>query len=509
MELELKLAMSPEDLATAKELPWLKEYQSAPTRTQHLKATYFDTPSFDLRQAGLTLRVRKEGRQHVQCLKGHASGTAMLAREEIESIVPSTQPDLEQLRRTTLAEQVEAKTWVALRPVFTTDIKRTIRQLRIDQTLVELSFDQGTVKSDKAEAPICETEIELIAGEASALLDFSQRLVEAMPCHLSQHGKADAGYALLGQAPSSGWQRAEPLHLDTDCSCEEALLSISRNTLRHLRANESAVRQHQQPEGIHQMRVAVRRLRSLLSLYKPLLPAAQRQALNDELRWLGQSLGPARDWDVFLSDTCKDVCQALEDPALAALRQLAEHVRAGAYDQALEAINSKRYTLLLLRLATWQEQRGWRQQLLSEAGARLFAPAREFASELLDRRLRRLQKRGKGFKKLPALKRHDLRINAKKLRYAAEFFASLYEQEDAGIYIKRLAKLQDDLGRYNDVIVARELLDRLIASAPPPAREDVTFAAGLVVGWQSHLHSDLKKQQEKRWRQLKKTDTFW
>src|SRR5258708_27061176 len=175
------------------------------------------------------------------------------------------------------------------------------------------------------------------------------------------------------------------------------------------------------------MRVAMRRLRSALSLFRKALPASQDQWISEETRWLAGILAAARDWDVFLADIVPPVAATLAGHAgLDRICQLAGEARAEAYERMIEALRSERYATLLVDLRAWLEAAGWRAQKISDDCADLFRPIGDVAGRLIEARRRKTLKRGDDLRALSPERQHDARKDVKKLRYAVEFFHDLY-----------------------------------------------------------------------------------
>src|SRR5512134_2231907 len=167
---------------------------------------------------------------------------------------------------------------------------------------------------------------------------------------------------LPGGQRTPHWSKSRPLILRPDSSAEDAIVEAVSNGIAHLTNNEACVLARSHPEGVHQMRVAVRRLRSRITLYNGLLPENQTRKLTGELKWLIGSLGPARDWDVFVIETMAPALKLLpDDRDLALLRRHAVARQDRGYKIAQGALGSGRYARLKTRLAAWAETRAWRQ----------------------------------------------------------------------------------------------------------------------------------------------------
>ena len=159
----------------------------------------------------------------------------------------------------------------------------------------------------------------------------------------------------------------------------------------------------------------------------------------------------------------------------------------------------------MLRLSHWFEARGWRDGPV-ERSALLTSPIGELAPHLIDRRWREVRKRSKRFGRLTARQRHKLRIAAKKLRYTMELLGSLFDQDDLQEFMKRLKRLQDDLGYANDVRVAHHILPELCAGA---RRGPVARAGARLLEWHEQVLAKSERKLRKSLDQLNRTVPFW
>lgn len=311
------------------------------------------------------------------------------------------------------------------------------------------------------------------------------------------------------EKPKADWRKARLPSLAPSSTAEEALAAIVLCGVEHLRGNERCVLERSHEEGIHQMRVAVRRLRSALALYERFTPDEQRIYLTGELKWLIGELGPARDWDVFCGEVMAPVIGQINGEArLTDLSQHVERHRDGAYGRAQEAVGAQRYIGLVLLLSSWAEGRGWREGCPDRAAA-IAVKAADVAHELLHNIYERLLEAGSGFDDLDAEQRHKVRIQLKQLRYATEFFATLYPKRRVTPYLEAMKSLQDQLGASNDVEVARKLLQRVVKKTHGKERARLAYAAGMVVGWHSHVGGGREEQQVEAWHRLTARPPYW
>ena len=299
-------------------------------------------------------------------------------------------------------------------------------------------------------------------------------------------------------APNLAWRKAIPVKLEPDATTGEARSLIAAACLAHLRGNEACLLARAHPEGAHQLRVALRRLRSIIRLFADTFPARRKNFFSQEGKWLLNRLAGARDWDVFLDEILLPVTDHHKnDAALRSLRAEAERARDAAYAEATAAIRSKRYVRLVAALATWAAG-GTPSSRQPVADAQAGKPVRALAWQLISRRRRKIAAAGRRFDDMSEDERHRLRIRVKRLRYAVDLLGSLFARRRVERWLKALTDLQDALGALNDIVLGRRLLARLTANSGSAAAAERHYAAGLVIGWHAH-------RVRKREKNLKKT----
>jgi inorganic triphosphatase YgiF len=451
------------------------------------------------------LRVRQRDGHFIQGVKSDPQAAGVgLPRGEWEDEIAGSEPDPQAPLSGRL---LEAHLGSRLMPLFRTEIgRRTIDFSPAPATHIEAAIDRGRIYAPERDAgePVSEVELELKDGNAAALYDVALDLLAVAPVRLERRSKAERGYRLAGGAPTpTAAVHAEPVDLDPVLSGDEALRRIGLSCIDQILRNEAAVYAGL-PEGIHQMRVAVRRLRAVLSAFAKMLPAAQRQALSDEARWLGDALGAARNLDVFgkaLAAAPSDIADPSGNAALAAA---AEERRRAAYRQATRAVRSRRYTALLLRLLRWFGTCGWRTAAAADA---LRQPVPSLAACVLRRRLRAVKRRSKDFAGQSVQQRHRLRIALKKLRYAAEVLAALYSPAAVERFTRWLKRLQDDLGDANDARVGRDIVTDLAKRSERGAA--IATAGGAVLDWHERRLARRQRKLKQHLDRLLDAEPFW
>ncbi|MDP1856410.1 MAG: CHAD domain-containing protein [Candidatus Nitrotoga sp.] len=492
IEIELKLTIDSAHVKRLRRHPVLKSMVQGKPRRHKLYSIYFDTPEQDLLQAGFTLRLRRISGCWVQTVKGGGSEEGGLHhRNEWEWPVRSGKPEPAPSTAPDPALLLTPKLLARLRPIFVTDFWRTAWQLRTAQGAeIELALDQGEAHAGNRCQAISEVELELKAGEATSLFEVALAIQKQVPFWVEDLSKAQRCY-LLCSGETLPPQRAQPVKLAPAMSVTQAFQRIAGECLAQLQGNVAEL--GQDPEYMHQARVAVRRLRSALSLFGVVLPEAFVGVMQ-ELRWIMGYLGPARDWDVFVTQTLPQIAEQLPDNrALARLQADAAGLRAARRQAALETVRSQRYTRLVLTFGL---------QLVRQAELQAESVAlNEFATQTLTRQHKRVRRKGRRLAALNTAERHALRIAAKKLRYAAEFFAGLYPHKRARLYLAALAELQDVLGTLNDAAVTQRLLSELTA----PRGQ----AAGIVSGWTACSSRVRLQKLHQAWRNFTQQKIFW
>lgn len=416
------------------------------TQTRTLVSTYYDTPDNALSRAHVSLRIRQAGEKRIQTLK-RGEG---FAREEHEG--PPAGDGLD-VSVPALKRALKPAQRRALAPVFTVTVTRRQRTFLHAGAEIELAIDEGEIAAGSRRRSISEVELELKAGPPAALFELARSLSSAAPLYLSFDGKASQGQALRDGTQHEP-RRADRIPLQRGETAAGAFQAIARNALTQIAANALVLREADGEEALHQLRVSVRRLRSAITTFKPLVSDELAPAIQAELKWLIGACDEARDLDVFAHDNAE------LDAETAAFAPTVETARAGAHAKARAAVASKRFRDLVLEAAAWVETGPWRT-VGGKGGRKLKGSARDFAAKALNRRWKRILARGADLKALDDMERHHLRIHAKKLRYALEGFAPVFEEAKVARFLKRMKAVQDELGRLNDIAVAQRLVERL------------------------------------------------
>jgi triphosphatase len=503
-EIELKLLVDADRLADFSNAPVIVANARNKGSRKHLKAVYYDTPKRALQRNGLSFRVRQSGASFTQTVKAEF-GNDPLRRGEWEASVPSLAPDValalpfipDKLRADLERHPLEA--------VFTTDIRRHQRIVDLPSGTVEIAFDHGQLKSGDRSMPVSEIELELKTGSPSAIYELALRLAEHGPARPSIRSKSSRGFDLAADTPPAA-RRPRKLRLDPSASLDEAFATILRACLHHLLQSLPAAEDGRDSEGIHQLRVALRRLRSALDLMRSVVSLSKLDLLRSEAKWLAQNLSAAREWDVFQQETLRVVAQGC--PAIAgfdALEAAVEQRRATSYDKVRQVLADRRASYFLIGLGGWIEARGWRSDVAPEHLAQLAEPAINFAQRILSAQHAKVLKRGRRFKSRSPEELHRVRLAAKRLRYVADFLLPLYGQrKSAKRFSKGLADLQQELGLYNDMATTASLLADVGTES-----SGSSTAAAAIAGWQAHAMVGVEPRLKKAWSNFVRTKVPW
>lgn len=549
-EVELKLQVS----AAAR--PAIERALAGAPR-QRLRAIYFDTADGRLAAAGLSLRLRKEGRRWVQTLKaGSAHGMAR-AEHNVPVTVPNgSTPEPDPARHhgtppgTALAAvlaRCDGKgghdAGAVLQPRYRTDIWRRLQRQRTRRGSLELAFDRGEIVAMAADGhvrrwPVCELEIELESGSPQAVVELACRYADGHGLWLDTRSKAERGERLargfgLGDAVPA--VKAGPVGLVKGMTPAAAWAAVLDQVLAHALPNWSEVASgNSAGEPVHQLRVALRRLRTAQRFFAgwPGVPAV---AWSEAAAALFRALGSLRDRDVLGGGLQREV-----DAALAALGERALPLPAGSDAPAWDERERSALGLVLIELCgelaagepaasagTSQPTAGAAARDAGEGGGECGGeggnggaseggrggadegreaagdgarPLRALAAERLGHWHRQVRRDAKRFDTLSDEQRHRLRKRLKRLRYAVEFCAGLFAPRAVERYLARLRRSQEHLGDFNDVCMAVAAYRPLAAIEP---------RAWFALGWLAARRAAVLAECSDELQRLRKAKPFW
>ena len=513
IETELKIALDP---ATAARLGRgaVAGLREGPRRRERLVSIYVDTADHALAAAGIALRLRRIGRRWVQTVKRgrRAGGAGLFSHEEIEIPAPGGRLALDGPDPSGAIAAIRAAAGEApLQPVFETRVDRASERLRLAGGLVELALDRGEVVAGEARAGILEAEIELVEGEVGAVFAAARALFPGGPVCFATANKSALGYRLArgeGAPGPAGPRHARPVAFGPGASLETVARDVLRDCFAQISQNVAIVLAGDDIEGPHQLRVGLRRLRTALAVFGPSLGPARLAALSRGAQWLGQVVGRLRDADVLVAEVVPDATgNGLDAPARAALTAALTRRRAEIRAEVRAALAGPEATGFVFDLLEAIETRRWLDPADYAQTDRLAAPIGGVAAGLLDARLAKARKRGKGVETRDVEALHELRKALKKLRYAADMLAPIFPAKRVAAYVGALKELQDAFGSLNDGAMAAEKL----TGAEAPGRGDaaVQRAVGWTLGTLAARAEVDRPKLFRRWRAFAAAEPFW
>lgn len=492
-ETEIKLIVDPARAPQIARLPLFAHAKSAPRR-EH--TTYFDTDDLALRRRGFSLRVRESGKHHVQTLKHASAGAAAVGtRNEWEWRVRSNALDMRPLEALAKRKSELDGQYAHAAPKFATDIRRKTVAIALEGgTKVEAAFDRGIIRAGDTSEVVSELEIEIRDGPVAPAYRLALALAKEGALRLGIESKADRGFRLITGKPAAA-EKSHAARLGPRTSLRDAITLFAHTAITDFVANMPAAYEGD-AEGVHQMRVALRRLRTLFVLFAPHLERNERNRFNEAIRKLGATLGAARDWDVFVLETLPEAaCAEVPAPFVEEMRKRGQARRTRAHRAVRHLIEGPDPTELVLTLECWIADDAWRTNGGHER-------VEDLLPHLLDRLLKKTQKRTKGLAGFSSSELHPLRKSIKKLRYSAESCADVFGKASVSAYVRRCKKLHNLLGTINDAAVTERLLKEIM---PAPSNG----ASARLFDWNGERAKGARKKLLRAWKKLEAVELFW
>jgi adenylate cyclase len=443
-EIELKLFFPPTALERVEAHPVIAG-GIRQGKIETLESSYFDTPELTLFAARIALRTRRTAAGMVQTVKCAAESVGGLSSRPEWEQPYSGGFDFSAVDAPTARALLEAEK-ARLFPVFSTVFRRQTRLVEPRPGVrILIMVDTGHVVSAADQTPISELELELLEGSPADLQDLAVELAADLPLIPYDPSKAERGYKLFRKEPTRPL-KAGKTTLAGGLTPVEAFRALAVPTQQCWQANLHGALDSAAPEFVHQLRVSLRRLNTLIRIFKPALPEAFAAQWSAACKELAAITGEVRDLDVMRESILEPMLaadpsaahQALMQRAIAACRQ----ARAQA-DSAFERLLNGQPLLCFVRDL---------QCLPGDAPpAELARFAEKRLGRLYEKAVQRLQK---VVRQPTPDNAHRFRIALKHLRYSCEFFASLYNETAMYQYAKDVAALQDELGFINDLHVA-------------------------------------------------------
>ena len=477
----------------------------------NLESTYYDTENQDLKLAGVFLRIRRDGNRLIQTIKlPPISGNAFTRREhEIELNSPEiNRKHLKRILPDDVRKTISKK---ALEAQFTTRFTRQKQMLPENLPVAEAVLDIGEIVTGDAVAPISEVEFELVrtngGPDIGALADVCLEFLDRVPAGIAIESKASRGFRLAADSDPQAVTGKIPV-VAPSVPLPVTILTLMRQGFSQFVGNIPAVRNPATPRSIHQMRVGLRRFRSTLSAFRPVLALGGNAApLIEETKALFAMLGAVRDSDVFLKDTLPDVDEKLLTAGIRnALEDATTEHRARALAELQNHIASTDFARFVVRLAAWIESGVWLRA--DRPVDRLLGTrtAQDYAAIQLDLLHTKLLKRGRKARRKGIIAWHEARIAAKKLRYTSEplLSALALPEKRTSAYTASLKGLQDTLGVLNDIETSRSFVAILVDEAPDSEKPQLEAARQLLLSWAANRERALLMDASKTFRAFEK-----
>jgi inorganic triphosphatase YgiF len=487
-------------------------FAGAEPAVRELESIYYDTADKALRKAGISLRLRRDGDRWVQTVKYKRRLNAGLSRaEEFEAEVPGKAIEILAIPDAKARKKVQSKIGDdPIEPVCWTLINRRADVINLeDGSVAELALDTGLISAGDHSVDFCEVEIELVEGAPRALYSLAGKLFPEGGLRFSRLSKSERGYLLAEEGiidPEPAPRKARSVSLDSEDTVRMAMRATLRECIEQIALNIPVVERTIDPEGPHQLRVGLRRLRSLFMAFGSAADESRLRLLEADARWLFSAAGDLRDIEAVVADVIRPLADANPDEiGFAALISALEREAAGRRAKLRALLADVRTQGFLLDLSLISETLGDDVDAESED---LDQPLSGFAQKALSKRWHKAKKIvGDDVEGLEIDARHELRKELKKLRYLVEFFGPLYKKKDVGQFLKRLKAIQAVLGDVMDASIARSLFDDagLIEESDPAMQRAIgwVIGSGKVRARQGWDHA------AGLWKDLEKTGPFW
>jgi len=502
MEIELKFQIPPES-----KVPLEKFIKSKGGTSKRLRAKYFDTDARLLARSNIALRLRKEGHVWYQTLKVAPQAAAVIRHEDTVRLVtpPGTAPVMDTSRHSSSDQWTEIDKLLRhdagheLKPLYETDLKRLSVDLRTRRGMINYAIDTGSISTSEKETdplltalghtveplklPVTEIELELVSGSNMALIEAGTRLVRDYGVWLDVRTKSMRGDSLAKAKLIMAPAKAQSVKISDDLSLEEFFETVRKECVRHALVNASQLASEEGylPEHIHQLRVALRRLRTALKLFSR-VKNFEVQTWSDHAKFLAAQLGKNRDIDA-MSESIWPELRKINAP-------LVEF-------SAQEGIQSPALIVREGKIQSWFLELIGRDLQSSEQNTQSHWSA---ILPIIIKWQKKCAKRAKNFASLTVEERHELRKKMKRLRYSLEFIESECKSAKFRHFSKVLARAQTELGTYNDLQVALENYRAIVTHDP---------AAWFAVGWLIAQLSDCEVRCIKVLSDFTETDVPW
>lgn len=495
--MELEFAADVEAVAGLSRLKALTASRDGRPRNQSIKIVWHDSPEHALLDDGLTLAEQR-------------------GVWRLERVVPGISTWLPAQPVPIVAEAPDRATLPApLAPLAAFEGRQTTSVHVFDGHPVTVTVARGILRAVMAEQPVARI---WLRGEEQAVRAAAVLIAGVMPVVVPLACLAAEGIALATGQPMAVRHAGAPVLPDRAGSPQAgageplspagALAHILGHLIDVILAQApTAVRMTEDsPDAVHQMRVAVRRARSALSIFRPAVAAGALDGIGAGLKQLGGLLGPTRDWDVFVDETAPVIQQAVSnDNRLDRLIAAAARRRVECQKALAAYLGSSEFRMLGIEMAWFASADFWHAPAVAaDADAGPPSSLLDFAGQVLQHRWKKLVSSGKRIEELDIPSLHGVRLRTKRARYAAEMFAPLHHGKAAARFIHRLSVLQQRLGVLNDGAVATHLLEELGGAGGRHG-----YATGLIIGFMAARATKIRPRIVRAFERFRRQPIYW
>jgi CHAD domain-containing protein len=486
--MDLELSLDPDVTTRLSRLPLLTPLRSGKPRNRTVRIIWHDSAVRTLANEGLVLAEQRPIWRLERLIPGGSTWP------------PGAPPPIVATGRS--LEELDHHLPSPLVPVAAFEGRARTTDLVCEQGPVVMTLLTGTVRAVAGEQRVSRLHLE---GAVQPVQALALGLAGEIGLSVPRACLAAEALAIMSGVPPAPRHNGAPV-LPTGCTIAEAFAhTVGHLTDVILHFAPAAAARSDGPEPVHQMRVAVRRLRSAIKVFLRAVRSPEVDMADAGLKALAARLGPTRDWDVFVTETFAIVADAFpDDKHLKRLLAAAERRRRACHGELRTFLSSVDFHRLGIELACLAGGTEWQETLGEAEQAELALSLEQFASKVLDRRLKRLDQVESTLAELEPSALHSVRLCAKRLRYAAEIFTPLYPGKATNRYLRRLSNLQDRLGTLNDASVARDLLGELGGSHGNQA-----FASGLVLGFSGAHGGRTRGRIDAVWQKFRRQTPFW
>lgn len=460
-------------------------FREAPApKRETLVSIYYDTRTLRLQTHGVSLRLRKQHSGWLQTVKycEHA--------DNLDTPLATWNADYFNRFDFSSVDDTALRDWLSrdkirkqIAPIFESNLRRTRWQIKPTADVrMQVTLDRGSLVSSGRRAPFADVELQLVEGSVDDLYTLAMQFAERVSIAPMMQSKAERGCRLFLNTASAP-ARADDFSVSAGTMPLTAFRLIALNCLKHMQRNQTGAATTNDPEYIHQMRVATRRLRASVQLFKPLLPPPFADDIVAPLRELMHALGRVRDLDIVMTEIISPVIADMpNDPALLALSAVITERQYQTRLEAMHALAQPAYGHLQLQAAALLNSPAFIAPPVHQSQATLSGFAQ---AQLQSHCARTINHAARAHADEPN-SLHRLRISIKRLRYAMEFFRAMMPAKASNKILQNLAATQEKLGQLNDLASAGAVLMHCAANDT-----NLRLAINLIATWHAQHHADL------------------